>query len=60
VRKEIVDDDWNASFLHALNPMGLGGGFTPLAKWGWPGHPLGSMEVAMPHQFFFSFEKIYI
>jgi hypothetical protein len=55
VRKEIVDDDWNASFLHALNPMGLGGGFTPLAKWGWPGHPLGSMEVAMPHQFFFFF-----
>jgi hypothetical protein len=31
VQEERVDDDWNVSFLLALNPMSLGGGFTPLA-----------------------------
>jgi hypothetical protein len=42
VQEERVDDDWNTSFLPALNPMGLGG-------WGWylP-HLLGSMEVVRP------------
>jgi hypothetical protein len=53
VQEERVDDDWNVSFLPALNPMDLGGGFTPLAQWGWP------VAMATPI-FFFFFEKIYI
>jgi hypothetical protein len=55
VQEERVDDDWNASFLPTLNPMDLGGGFTPLAQWGWLGHPLGSMKVARAPNFFFFF-----
>jgi hypothetical protein len=31
VQEERVDDDWNVSFLPALNPMGLGGSMaTPI------------------------------